>query len=236
MLFFCPFCKHPLQAPPDHMPTQCPSTYDALSKIRPNPVTISCIFHSLHCPFSDTAVNFQNGPHSIQRGRATIKLIPEENIRGGRWCQCEDISWGQHVWKGRPLTPLLSSSTAAGKSHTSCCGIDISQVVCRPWRRMEGGEVLCEVLQCAEGDNVETPGFKQERPYNHDSTASRLLSEVKHDLARLVLRWGTTLEYLVLFFLHFTSILNASTTTCRSSTAAWWCQWCCAPIFFSSLP
>ena len=40
----------------------------------------------------------------------------------------------------------------------------------------------------------------QERPYNHDSTASRLLSEVKHDLARLVLRWGTTLESLVLFF------------------------------------
>ena len=43
----------------------------------------------------------------------------------------------------------------------------------------------------------------QERPYNHDSTASRLLSEVKHDLARLVLRWGTTLESLVLFFLPF---------------------------------
>ena len=41
----------------------------------------------------------------------------------------------------------------------------------------------------------------QERPYNHDSTASRLLSEVKHDLARLVLRSGTTLEYRVLFFL-----------------------------------
>jgi hypothetical protein len=35
------------------------------------------------------------------------------------------------------------------------------------------------------------------------STASRLLSEVKHDLARLVLRWGTTLESLVLFFLSF---------------------------------
>ena len=40
----------------------------------------------------------------------------------------------------------------------------------------------------------------QERPYNHDSTASRLLSEVKHGLAGLVLRWGTTLEYPVLFF------------------------------------
>ena len=40
----------------------------------------------------------------------------------------------------------------------------------------------------------------QERPYHSDSTASRLLSEVKHYRARLVLRWGTTLESLVLFF------------------------------------
>ena len=40
----------------------------------------------------------------------------------------------------------------------------------------------------------------QERPYHDDSTASRLLSEVKHRRARLVLRWGTTLESLVLFF------------------------------------
>ena len=47
---------------------------------------------------------------------------------------------------------------------------------------------------------IPSPTFLQERPYNHDSTASRLLSEVKHDLARLVLRWGTTLESLVLFF------------------------------------
>ena len=47
------------------------------------------------------------------------------------------------------------------------------------------------------------PQLHQERPYNHDSTASRLLSEVKHDLARLVLRWGTTLESLVLFFCSF---------------------------------
>ena len=45
-----------------------------------------------------------------------------------------------------------------------------------------------------------------ERPYQHDSTASRLLSEVKHARARLVLRWGTTLESRVLysFFLFFT--------------------------------
>ena len=40
----------------------------------------------------------------------------------------------------------------------------------------------------------------QNRPHNHDSTASRLLSEVKHDLALLVLRWGTTLEHRVLIF------------------------------------
>ncbi|KAL7459925.1 hypothetical protein ACHAWC_011856, partial [Mediolabrus comicus] len=44
---------------------------------------------------------------------------------------------------------------------------------------------------------------RQERPYHSDSTASRLLSEVKHCRARLVLRWGTTLESLVLFFLFF---------------------------------
>ena len=38
------------------------------------------------------------------------------------------------------------------------------------------------------------------RPYQHDSTASRPLSEVKHVRAWLVLRWGTTLESQVLFF------------------------------------
>ena len=42
---------------------------------------------------------------------------------------------------------------------------------------------------------------EQERPYHDDSTASRLLSEVKHHRAWLVLRWGTTLESQVLFFL-----------------------------------
>ena len=43
----------------------------------------------------------------------------------------------------------------------------------------------------------------QERPHHNDSTASRLLSEVKHCRARLVLRWGTTLESLVLFFVGY---------------------------------
>ena len=41
---------------------------------------------------------------------------------------------------------------------------------------------------------------RQERPYHDDSTASRLLSEVKHRRAWLVLRWGTTSESRVLFF------------------------------------
>ena len=45
--------------------------------------------------------------------------------------------------------------------------------------------------------------FDQERPYHDDSTASRLLSEVKHRRARLVLRWGTTLESRVLFFCYY---------------------------------
>ncbi len=44
---------------------------------------------------------------------------------------------------------------------------------------------------------------RQERPYHSDSTASRLLSDVKHCRARFLLRWGTTLESLVLFFCSF---------------------------------
>ena len=116
------------------------------------------------------------------------------------------------------------SSAAAGKSHTSCCRIDnfeychcwslcwvMSQVVWRPWRRMEGGVVLCEVLQwCAKGHSVESCGIKQERPYNHDSTASRLLSEVKHDLVRLVLRWGTTMKPLFYATVRATPYISTS--------------------------
>ena len=41
----------------------------------------------------------------------------------------------------------------------------------------------------------------QERPYIHESTASRPICEVKHVLVELVLRWGTTLESLMMFFL-----------------------------------
>ena len=51
--------------------------------------------------------------------------------------------------------------------------------------------------------NCQNSPYQQERPYHSDSTASRLLSEVKHCRARLVLRWGTTLESLVLFFCSF---------------------------------
>jgi hypothetical protein len=51
-----------------------------------------------------------------------------------------------------------------------------------------------------------------ERPYQHDSTASRPLSEVKHVRAWLVLRWGTTLESQVLFsFYPFVSCYDQLT-------------------------
>jgi hypothetical protein len=46
---------------------------------------------------------------------------------------------------------------------------------------------------------LQIPSEKGERPYQHDSTASRLLSEVKHVRVWLVLRWGTTMESQVLF-------------------------------------
>ena len=55
--------------------------------------------------------------------------------------------------------------------------------------------------------------LRNDHRYHSDSTASRLLSEVKHCRARLVLRWGTTLESLVLFFFllgSFTLVSRAS--------------------------
>ena len=62
--------------------------------------------------------------------------------------------------------------------------------------------------------------FCQERPYHNDSTASRLLSEVKHCRARLVLRWGTTLESLVLFFCCFDPLPNNCFCSASWSSAA----------------
>jgi hypothetical protein len=61
----------------------------------------------------------------------------------------------------------------------------------------------CSTKNLASIYNILKSEIPQERPYHDDSTASRLLSEVKHCRARLVLRWGTTLESRVLFFLHF---------------------------------
>ena len=45
---------------------------------------------------------------------------------------------------------------------------------------------------------------QQERPYHADRTTSRPLCEVKRRRARLVLRWGTTWEALVLFLFTYT--------------------------------
>ena len=51
--------------------------------------------------------------------------------------------------------------------------------------------------------NSDGASHHRDRPYQHDSTASRLLSEVKHVRVRLVLRWGTTLESLMLISFCF---------------------------------
>ena len=56
-----------------------------------------------------------------------------------------------------------------------------------------------------------------ERPYQHDSTASRPLSEVKHVRAWLVLRWGTTLESQVLFSFSVTNLALFCPSGYRSS-------------------
>ena len=62
------------------------------------------------------------------------------------------------------------------------------------WKKAETGHAYnLEIYEYASVADF------RERPYQHDSTASRLLSEVKHVRAQLVLRWGTTLESWVLF-------------------------------------
>ena len=73
----------------------------------------------------------------------------------------------------------------------------------------------------------------QIRPYKHDSTASRLLSEVKHVLVRLVLRWGTTLEHRMLNFFLF---LFASLVLCVFSAVGVLFSSFFASPRFSSLP
>ena len=50
----------------------------------------------------------------------------------------------------------------------------------------------------------------QERPYHADRTTSRPLCEVKRRRARLVLRWGTTWEALVLFLFALLRFLPPS--------------------------
>ena len=66
---------------------------------------------------------------------------------------------------------------------------------------------------------AETPQW-QERPYQDDSTASRPLSEVKHLRVRLVLRWGTTLESLMLFFLFRIKRFPLTVTTSKIRTSS----------------
>ena len=83
--------------------------------------------------------------------------------------------------------------------------------------------VVCAVCVCRECR------CKQERPYHDDNTASRLLSEVKHHRARLVLRWGTTLESRVLFFCSFAPFCHAT------DTKVWISSWCVRFVFLVCL-
>ena len=81
------------------------------------------------------------------------------------------------------------------------------------------------------------------RPYQHDSTASRPLSEVKHVRAWLVLRWGTTLESQVLysfwnFLLHNIPLRPsfAPTRTTNNASLAFGCIWLHCPAAPSLQP
>ena len=77
---------------------------------------------------------------------------------------------------------------------------------------MNNGIVCCMIIVVVSLYVFWWVHLKQERPYNHENTDTRLLIEVKHDLVEVVLRWGTTLEFSMLFlkfpFAFFTSILT----------------------------
>ncbi|EJK58432.1 hypothetical protein THAOC_21433 [Thalassiosira oceanica] len=72
------------------------------------------------------------------------------------------------------------------------------------WKRFE--LIPCACHRSWPGDHIETLYIlyflvdDQDGPYHSDSTASRLLSEVKHCRVELVLRWGTTLESSMFIF------------------------------------
>ena len=71
---------------------------------------------------------------------------------------------------------------------------DIQQGSCILWRRgCDWQSVLYKYVVIVQ--------IWQEYSFNNESTASNLLSEVKHHQASLVLRWGATVESWVMFFL-----------------------------------
>ena len=88
------------------------------------------------------------------------------------------------------------------------------------------GSTLCSLASNHHCLNVATPTqCRQERPYNHENATSCLLCEAKHDLAGLVLRWGTTLEYSVLFFSFWEYHLCFTSNKSRIIIwVGWWCH------------
>ncbi len=91
------------------------------------------------------------------------------------------------------LCMMFVAINEAKRSDVLCCAVGVN----------EQSKVWINNTYVCTDYSVSNVPLRQERPYHSDSTASRLLSEVKHCRARLVLRWGTTLESLVLFFCSF---------------------------------
>ena len=83
---------------------------------------------------------------------------------------------------------------------------------------------------------VKLSTHKRVRPYAHDSTASRQLSEVKHVPAQLVLRWVTTLEPWVLnifaLWSRTDSVVGATLTLFTPAESTSHCM--CSPSLYKS--
>jgi hypothetical protein len=112
------------------------------------------------------------------------------------------------VYRGAPALKSSKNSLSRGISQAGCCYPKqkdaTSTIPCFVRKDFAPWLVFCRRVPhcrgCVDGHVLSA----QERPYHSDSTASRPLCEVKHCRARLVLRWGTTLESRVLFFCRIT--------------------------------
>ena len=124
------------------------------------------------------------------------------------------------IFSGLALTRCLTPTYV----HTSCI-LHLASCIPHPYIYIHNIKHLLHLYLSIPPSHTHKPQthtHKQERPYHADRTTSRPLCEVKRRRARLVLRWGTTWEALVLF-LFAPSLSSIAAPEPRSSVVLQGC-------------